>query len=154
MGISFFRLLSSLAVIRERRDRLETLLKCLLCVLCAALAHAQAPATDGKPVHNIHLTETRDIADASAVNAAIGVLVHDAASCPEATSKDRQACACSFKGELKKLQAAYDVAVAKHPGWNEADVVVGYLDAPSGKSVTLNLPGIERQLYACAQHQQ
>lgn len=136
---------------------MKTLVTCLLCVLCsvtAAPAVAQAPATNGKAVHSIELTKAPDIADAAAVNAAISVLVKDAASCPAATSKDRQACACSFKDDLKKLKSSYDAAVAKHPGWNEVDVVVAYLDAANGKSVTLHLPGIKRQLDACAQHQQ
>ena len=136
---------------------MKTLVTCLLYGLCsvvAARAVAQAPAPNGKAVHSIELTKAPDIADAAAVNAAISVLVKDAASCPAATSKARQACACSFKVDLKKLKAAYDPAVAKHPEWNDADVVVAYLDTASGKSVTLNLPGIKRQLDACAQHQQ
>lgn len=123
-------------------------------VLIASAALAQTPATERKPVHNIKLTETRDIADAAAVNAALSVLVEDAASCPAATSRDRQACACSFKDDLKKLKSAYSAAVAKHPGWNEADAVVAYPEAAKGTSVALSFPGIKRQLNACAQHQQ
>jgi hypothetical protein len=111
-------------------------------------------ATDGKPVQNINLTEARDIADATAVSAAISVLVHDTASCPTSTSKNRQACACSSRYDLKKLKSAYAVAVAKHPGWNEVDAVVAYLDAANGKSVTLNFPGVKRQLDGCFQHRQ
>ena len=61
----------------------------------------QAPATEGKPVHNVDLTETHDIADAAAVSATIDVLLKDAASCPSATSKDRQACGCGFTDDLK-----------------------------------------------------
>jgi hypothetical protein len=55
---------------------------------------------------------------------------------------------------LNKLKSAYAATVAKHPGWNESDVVVTYQDAANGKSVMLNLPGIKRQLDACAQRQQ
>ncbi len=133
---------------------MKTLLTCLLCALSfvrAAPVLSQPPPTDGKPVHNIKLTKASDIGDAAAVNAGISVLVKDAASCPAATSKDQ--CACSFRGDLKKLKAAYDSAVTKHPGWNETDVVIAYLDTASGKSVTLNLPGVKGQLDACAQHQ-
>ena len=118
----------------------------------AAPALTQAPATGGKPVHNIKLTEASDIADATAISAAISVLANDAASCPASPSKDRQACVCRFSYHLKKLKSAYDVAVAKHPGWNEAGNVVAYVDATNGKSVTLNLPGIKRQLDACSQY--
>jgi hypothetical protein len=126
---------------------MKTLLTCLLCALSslfAAPALTQAPATDGKPVHNIKLTETREIGDAAAVNDAITVLVRDAATCPAATSKDRQACACSFKDDLKKLTSAYDAAVAKHPRWNEVDVVVAYLDPANGKSVITYLPNLKK----------
>ncbi len=136
---------------------MKTLLTCLLCALypvVAASAFAQTRATVRNPVHNINLTEARDIADAAAVNAAISVLVKAAASCPAATSKGRQACACSFNDELKKLKSAYDAAVTKHPRWNEVDDVVAYQDAANGKSVALNFSAIKRQLDACSQHQQ
>jgi hypothetical protein len=122
--------------------------------MIALAALTQTPATGGEPVHNIKLTETRDIADAGMVNAAISVLVKDAASCPAATSKDRQACACSFKNDLQKLKSAYAAAVSKHPGWNEVGAVVAYLDDANGKSVTLNFPGIKRQLDVCAHLEQ
>lgn len=130
------------------------LLACFLCALLSVVPApglAQAQAIDGKPVHNIHLTDARDIADATAVSAAIGVLANDAASCPASTSKDRQACVCGFNSDLKKLKSAYAVAVAKHPGWNEVDAVVSYLNAANGRSVTINFPGVKRQLDACRQ---
>jgi hypothetical protein len=131
----------------------KKLLTWLLCALSIAVpALAQAPATDGKPVHNINLTEARDVADAAAINTAISILVKDARSCP-AVAKNQQACACSFKDDLKKLKSAYDDAVAKHPGWNDVDAVVAYIDAATGKSVTLYLRGVKRQLDACAQHE-
>jgi hypothetical protein len=126
----------------------------LLCFFISAPVFAQTPATNGKPVRNITLTDASDVADAAAVDALIDVLVKKAASCPAASSKDRQACACSFKADLRKLRAAYDVAVAKHPGWNEPNVAVAYLDVASGNSVTLNFPGVKRQLDACSQHHQ
>jgi len=122
-------------------------------ILIGSAALALASGTDGKPVRNIELTETRDIADAAAVNTAISVLFKDAESCPAAPLEDRQACGCSFKDDLKKLKSAYDAAVAKHPGWNEVDTVVAYRNAAKG-TVILSFPGIERQLNACAQHQQ
>jgi hypothetical protein len=115
---------------------------------------AQVPAADGRPVHNIKLTDAREVADAKAVNSAITVLFKDAAACPAATSKEREACGCSFKGDLKKLKSAYDAAVAKHPGWNEVDVVVGYRDAANNLSVVTNFPGVKRQLDACSQYPQ
>ena len=118
----------------------------------AAPALTQSQAAEGKPVRNINLTEAHDIADAIAVNAAISVLVKDAASCPDSTSKHRQACACSFQRDLERLKSAYAVAVTKHPGWNEEGTVVVYFDDANGKSVILNLPGVKRQLDACAQH--
>ena len=118
----------------------------------AAPALTQELPADGKPFHNIKLTEARDIADAAAISAAIRVLANDAASCPASTSEDRLACVCSFSYHLKKLKSAYAVAVAKHPGWNEVDTVVAYVDAANGKSVTINLPGVKRQLDACVQH--
>ena len=124
-----------------------------LLILIGSAALALAPAGDGKPVHNIELTEIHDIADAAAVNAAISVLEKGAASCPAAPSKERQACACSFKDELKRLKSAYDEAVAKHPGWNDEDTVVAYRNAAKGTSVILNFPGIKRQLDTCARRQ-
>lgn len=111
---------------------------------------AQAAATDGKPVHNINLTEPRDIADAAEVSAAISVLVKHAASCPATPLRDRQACACSFTHDLKKLKSAYAVAVGRHPGWAEVGAVVGYRNNANGNSVTLNLPSVKRQLDVCA----
>ena len=123
-------------------------------VLIASAALAQAPATDGKPVHNINLTEPPDVADAEDVNAAISVLVKDTSRCPAGTLLDRQACACSFTRDLKKLKSAYAAAVAKHPGWNEEHAVVAYRNAANGNSVSLNFPGVKRQLDACAHFQQ
>jgi hypothetical protein len=123
----------------------------LLVVLIFSAALALAPATDGRPVHNFRLSEPRDIVDAAAVNAALSVLVKDAASCPAGTSKDRQACACSFEDDLKKLKSAYGAAVAKHPVWNEENAVVAYRNAGEDTSTILSFPGIKRQLNACAQ---
>lgn len=94
---------------------MKTWLTCLLCALSSVMPAsvlAQVPAADGRPVHNIKLTDAREVADAKAVNSAITVLFKDAAACPAATSKEREACGCSFKGDLKKLKSAYDAAVA------------------------------------------
>jgi hypothetical protein len=122
---------------------------CLSCVIFAVAAQAQAPAPQqGAPVHNIELTQTREIADAAAVNRAISVMVKNAASCSAAANA--QSCACGFKADLKKLKAVYDAAVAKHPGWNAEGSVVAYIDPANGKSVTINLPGVKRQLDACS----
>jgi len=125
---------------------------CALSAIVAATALAQAPKTTGTPIHNINLIEARDIADAAAVDAAISVMVKDAASCNSVTSKDPQGCVCSFKGHLKKLKSAYDSAVAKHAGWNEPNTVVAYVDPVNRKSVALNLPGVKRQLDTCEGH--
>ena len=141
------------AGLRRRRTLLVNafiLVSCLGIICWAALARA----TDGKPVHNLELTRSRDIADAAAVNAAITVLSRDAESCPAARSGDRQACACSFKADLKKLESAYDYAVAKHPEWNEFDTVVAYRHTVKGTSVILSFPAIKRQLNACTPHRQ
>lgn len=127
---------------------------CALLSVVAPPALTQALPNDGKPAHNIKLTDGRDIADAKAISAAIRVLVDDAASCPASTSKDRQACVCGFKPDLRKLKSAYSVGVTKHPGWNEADAFVVYVDPENGKSNILNFPGIKRQLDACVQHRQ
>ena len=125
----------------------------LFVVLIASAALAQAPTTDGKLVHNINLTETRDIVDAAEVNDAISILVKDTSHCPAEASRNRQACACSFTHDLKKLKSAYAAAVAKHPGWNEDHAVVSYRSAANGNSVSLNFPAVKRQLDACARPQ-
>jgi len=108
---------------------------------------AQTP--EGTRVHNINLTEARDIAAAGAVNAAISLMVKDVMSCNAPEKKNPQACVCSFKDDLNKLKAAYDRALAKHPGWNEPNTVVTYFDPVTGKSVALAFPNIKRQLDAC-----
>ena len=127
----------------------------LFVVLIASAALAQAPASNGKPVHNINLTEPRDISDAAEVNGAISVLVKDTSHCPAETSRDdRKACACSFTHDLKKLKSAYAAVATKHPGWIEEQAVVTYQNAANGNSVVLNLPAVKRQLNACAQPQQ
>jgi len=126
------------------------------CLLCAILVVA-APGAKAQTrrwttrVHNIHLKEKGDISDAAAVNDAINVMVRNVASCGQASAKDSQACACSFKDDLKKLRAVYNTAVGKHPAWKEDATVISYEDPASGKSVTINLPGVKRQLEACAQ---
>jgi hypothetical protein len=125
----------------------------LFIMLVASAALAQGRATDGQPVHNIKLTEPRDIADTADVSGAISILVKDTSHCPAGTSKDRQACACSFTHDLKKLKSAYAAAVAKHPGWNEEHAIVAYRNATNGNSVILNFPAVKRQLAACAQPQ-
>lgn len=118
-------------------------------ILLVAAVQAQAPAQQqGAPTHNIQLTRAREIADAAAVDRAITTMVEDAASCGAA--QDKQSCACSFKDDLKRLGAAYDTAVAKHPEWKAEDSVVTYIDPANGKSVTINFPGVKRQLDACA----
>jgi hypothetical protein len=125
---------------------------CLACaILAVAAAHAQ-PQTHQQAtrVHNIQLKEKRDISDAAAVNRAISVMTRDVASCGSVSAKDPQACACSFKDDLKKLKAAYDAAVAKHAAWGAETAVVSYVDPASGMSVTINFHGIKRQLEACA----
>ena len=119
-------------------------------LFAATIARAQVPAPQhGTPVHNIQLTDTHEIADAVAVSLAISVMVEDATSCGAA--QDRQSCVCGFKDDLKSLEAAYNTAVAKHPDWNADDSVVAFVDTGDGKSVTINFPGVKRQLDACAQ---
>ena len=113
---------------------------------------AQHPALSGKPVRNIELTEARDIADASEISAAIDALFKDAAPCPS-PAKERQTCGCSFTNDLKKLNSAYSAAAAKHPEWNEEDTVVAYRNSANDHSVILSLPGVKRQLDACAHRQ-
>ena len=100
---------------------------------------AQPPALSDKPVRNIELTDTHDIADASEISAAIDLLF-----------KERQACGCSFTHDVKKLHSAYASAVAKHPEWNQDDTVVVYRRPADDHTVILNLPGVKRQLDACA----
>jgi len=113
----------------------------------------QTAAPDRKPVRNIELKESRDIADATAVNHAIDVLLKDAAQCPS-NAKDRQVCGCSFKIDLKKLNSAYAAAVAKHPEWNDEDAVVASPKSANGRSTILSLPGVKRMLDGCAKLQQ
>jgi hypothetical protein len=128
---------------------MRILFACLACVMFAAATHAQAPAPqNGTPAHNIQLTAAPDVADAAAVNRAITVMVKNVSSCSAA--EDAPSCACGFKDDLKKLKAAYDAAVAKHPGWNAENSVVAYINPANGRSVIINLPGIRRQLDACA----
>jgi hypothetical protein len=122
---------------------------CLLCAVFALAVPPQAASAQGTPVRNIQLTEPRDIAEASAVNRAITLLVKDVASCSPA-AQGSQSCACSFKDDLKKLRAAYDAAVAKHPAWNDDENVVAYTEPTDGKSVAISFPGVKRQLDACS----
>jgi hypothetical protein len=128
---------------------MKTSLIRLLCALIASASLAHAQSTVAGSVRNISLTEPREIADAAAVKAAISALVKDAASCNTSTS-DPQACACGFENDLKKLKSAYDSAASRHPTWNEPNTAVAYVDRANGHSVVLNLPGVKRQLDACA----
>ena len=66
----------------------------------AAQAPAPAPAAQGTLIHNIHLTGARDIADATAVNRAITVMVRNAASCSPVTTQGAKPCACGFTDDL------------------------------------------------------
>ena len=124
-------------------------LPCSLCAVIVLTVRPPAASAQGAPVSNIQLTAPGDIADASAVNRAIGVMVKDVASC--ATEKQGSpSCTCSFKDDLKKLQAAYQAAVAKHPAWNEEDTVVVYTDPANGKSIAVVFPNVKRNLDACS----
>ena len=118
--------------------------------VAAAQAPAPAPAAHGTPVHNIRLTGARAVADAAAVNRAITVMVKNAASCSQVATQGARPCACGFTDDLKILKNAYEAAVAKHPGWNAEGSVVAYVDPANGKSVSINLPGVKRQLDACS----
>ena len=129
---------------------MKTSLTYVMCALIASARLALAQGTGLQPVHSISLTERRDIADAAVVNAAISVMVKDAASCPASAANAVQPCVCSFTNDLKKLKAAYDSAATRHPAWIEASAVVAYVDPANGKSVALNFPGLKRQLDACA----
>ena len=124
-------------------------LACLLCAVVVLTVRPPAAWAQGAPVSNIQLTAPDDIADASAVNRTISVLVKDVGSCSPA-AQGSATCACGFKDDLKKLKDAYDVAVAKHPAWSGERSVVAYSEPSDGKSVTLNFPGIKRQLDACS----
>jgi hypothetical protein len=129
------------------------LLACLLwAVLTVAAAQAPAPASaaQGTLIHNIHLTGARDIADATAVNRAITVMVRNAASCSPVTTQGAKPCACGFTDDLKILKNAYEATLAKHPGWNAEGSVVAYVDPANGKSVSISLPGVKRQIDACS----
>ncbi|HET9177313.1 MAG TPA: hypothetical protein VFQ24_03045 [Terriglobia bacterium] len=120
-------------------------------ILAVAATHAQAQTRQQPtPGHNIQLKENGDISDAAAVNRAISVMVKDVASCSPALAKDPATCACSFRDDLKKLRTAYDAAVAKHAAWNAEGTVVSYEGPVSGRSVTISLPAVKRQLEACA----
>lgn len=121
----------------------------LVVVWMVSSVFAQVPATDGKAVHNVNLTEPRDVGDATRVNDAISVLVTDTSHCPTGTSRERQACACSFTQDLKKLKSAYAAAVAKHPGWNEDHAVVAYRNTANGNSISINFPVVKQQLEHC-----
>ena len=133
---------------------MRILLPCLLCAVvgvAAAQAPAPAQAAHGTPLHNVRLAGARDLADAAAVNRAITVMVRNAASCSPVTAQGAQSCACSFTDDLKILENSYEAAVAKHPRWNAAATVVSYVDPVNGKSVTINFPGVKRQLNGCSQ---
>jgi hypothetical protein len=133
---------------------MRILLPCLLCAVvgvAAAQAPAPAQAAHGTPLHNVRLAGTRDLADAAAVNRAITAMVRNAASCSPVTAQGAQSCACSFTDDLKILENSYEAAVAKHPRWNAAGTVVSYVDPVNGKSVTINFPGVKRQLNGCSQ---
>lgn len=125
---------------------------CLSCIILAAAAFSAQAQTHRQPapVHNIQLKENGDISDAAVVNHAISVMVKDVASCSPALAKDPTTCACSFRDDLKKLRTAYDTAVAKHAAWNAEATVVSYEGPVSGRSVTISLPAVRRQLEACA----
>jgi hypothetical protein len=122
---------------------------CWLCAVFALAAGVQTASAQGVPVRNIQLTGAGDIEDASAVNRAISAMVKDVASCSPATQSS-PSCACGFKDDLKKLKAAYDAAVAKHPAWKDEGNVVAYTEKTDRKSVTLSFPGVKRQLDVCA----
>ena len=126
-----------------------TFLLCAILAVAAPCARAQTRRQASRN-HDIHLKEKGDINDAVAINRAISVMVRNVASCGHASAKDPQACACSFKDDLKKLGAAYDAAVGKHPAWKQESAVISYTDPANGKSVIINLPGVKRQLEACA----
>jgi hypothetical protein len=125
-------------------------LLCAVVAVAAAQAPAPAPAAQGTPLHNVRLAGARDIADAAAVNRAITAMVRNAASCSPVTAQGAQPCACSFTDDLKILENSYEAAVAKHPRWNAEGSVVAYVDPANGKSVTINFPGVKRQLNACS----
>lgn len=124
-------------------------LSCMILAVAAAAAQAQS-RQQGRPVHNIHLTEKSDISDAAAVDRAINVMARNVASCGPVLAKDPHTCACSFKDDMKKLKAAYDSAVAKHAAWNAEGTVVSYDKPASGTSVTIIFPAVKRQIDVCA----
>jgi len=114
-----------------------------------ALCAAESSAGQGTAVHNIFLTDAREIADANAVNRALSVVSNDAASCRR-SGGSAKACACRPTAGLRALQSAVDTAVARHPRWNADDTFVNYTDPANGLSVATSLPGLVRQLEACS----
>lgn len=125
---------------------------CLSCIILAvATVGAQGQTRQqGRPVHNIHLTEKSEISDAAEVSRGISVMAGNVATCSPAAAKDAKTCACAFRDDMKKLKTAYDAAVARHATWSAEDTVVSYDKPASGTSVTISFPAVKRQIDACA----
>lgn len=114
-----------------------------------ALCVADSSAGQGTPVHNIFLTDARDVADASAVNRALTIVSNDAARCRQSGGAVK-ACACRPTAGLRALRSAVDTAAARHPSWNTGDTFVNYTDPANGLSVATSLSGLARQLASCS----
>jgi hypothetical protein len=124
-------------------------------ILAGALAAGGASLfaiAQAQPVHTIILRDSRQIADASAVNEALNALVNAAQSCSPTDMKARTACVCKRKTDVSALRVAYDRAIARNPTWNGSNTAVNYVDPRNRRSVGMIFPGLKRQIDLCARY--
>ena len=112
----------------------------LACVLIGSIA-AIASAADARI---IEISNSGEISEAQAVNAAVSAAADAAAVCRKTTSRTALQCECSARAEMGRLKSAYDAAVTNHPDWAQPDTTVWW------SGTALNFSAIGRALGTCA----
>lgn len=118
--------------------------------LSALVNHVGSAAPAMRKIEGIiELDNSRDIAEAEAVNSAIDAMANSAASCRQTTSRTPLECECDSRPAVLRLRTAYDVAIDRHPGWAQFGKTVWWIDPRTKHSIALNFSAVTRLLGVC-----
>jgi hypothetical protein len=119
----------------------------LVTVIAAALS--VAAQAQGDQFQTVRLTNPRAISEAMSVNAAIDAVMKVTASCHASSLNAALSCTCSATGDLDRLKIAYRQAAARHPDWDQPNVIVFYVNPTNGHSVSLNFTALRGTISRC-----
>lgn len=102
-------------------------------------------SAEARTVNTLMLTDSGEIADAMAVNAALDALVNEANSCSPRT----EVCICNLTTSIDRLGVAYRDAVARHPAWGQPNTGVEFRNPVKGGTTGIVMSNVKRQLEMC-----